>query len=390
MMAAIIATRQGKKVRIIEHKEKAGKKILATGNGKCNFTNMLVDNSSFRGENIDYIMDIYNQFNNEKAIEFFKELGIYPKVKNGYVYPNSGQASSILEVLITELDYLGVKIEYETNVTKIEKNNNQFCIYTNKGNFKSDSIILATGSMASPKTGSDGSGYKLAKELGHTLNPVLPALVQLRSDSKLFKEVAGVRCDGMVKIMLERECVASDKGELMLTDYGISGIPVFQVSRYASVLLNQGKKIIARLDFLPNMEYKECKEYLKERARLYPDKSLMDNLVGLLNKKLLLALLKSIKLNPNMPSFELDDKKILKLIDTFKNLAVNITGTNSFDNAQICCGGVKLSELNEHTLESKKQKGLFFAGEILDVDGICGGYNLQWAWSSGYVCGINC
>ena len=390
MMAAIIATRQGKKVRIIEHKEKAGKKILATGNGKCNFTNMLVDNSSFRGENIDYIMDIYNQFNNEKAIEFFKELGIYPKVKNGYVYPNSGQASSILEVLITELDYLGVKIEYETNVTKIEKNNDQFCIYTNKGNFKSNSIILATGSMASPKTGSDGSGYKLAKELGHTLNPVLPALVQLRSDSKLFKEVAGVRCDGMVKIMLERECVASDKGELMLTDYGISGIPVFQVSRYASVLLNQGKKIIARLDFLPNMEYKECKEYLKERARLYPDKSLMDNLVGLLNKKLLLALLKSIKLNPNMPSYELDDKKILKLIDTFKNLAVNITGTNSFDNAQICCGGVKLSELNEHTLESKKQKGLFFAGEILDVDGICGGYNLQWAWSSGYVCGINC
>lgn len=390
MMAAIIATRQGKKVRIIEHKEKAGKKILATGNGKCNFTNMLVDNSSFRGENIDYIMDIYNQFNNEKAIEFFKELGIYPKVKNGYVYPNSGQASSILEVLITELDYLGVKIEYETNVTKIEKNNDQFCIYTNKGNFKSDSIIIATGSMASPKTGSDGSGYKLAKELGHTLNPVLPALVQLRSDSKLFKEVAGVRCDGMVKIMLERECIASDKGELMLTDYGISGIPVFQVSRYASVLLNQGKKIIARLDFLPNMEYKECKEYLKERARLYPDKSLMDNLVGLLNKKLLLALLKSIKLNPNMPSYELDDKKILKLIDTFKNLAVNITGTNSFDNAQICCGGVKLSELNEHTLESKKQKGLFFAGEILDVDGICGGYNLQWAWSSGYVCGINC
>lgn len=390
MMAAIIATRQGKKVKIIEHKEKAGKKILATGNGKCNFTNMLVDNSSFRGENIDYIMDIYNQFNNEKAIEFFKELGIYPKIKNGYVYPNSGQASSILEVLITELDYLGVEIEYETNITKIEKNNNQFCIYTNKGNFKFNSIILATGSMASPKTGSDGSGYKLAKELGHTLNPVLPALVQLRSDSKLFKEVAGVRCDGMVKIMLERECVASDKGELMLTDYGISGIPVFQVSRYASVLLNQGKKIIARLDFLPNMEYKECKEYLKERARLYPDKSLMDNLVGLLNKKLLLALLKLIKLNPNMPSFELDDKKILKLIDTFKNLAVNITGTNSFDNAQICCGGVKLSELNEHTLESKKQKGLFFAGEILDVDGICGGYNLQWAWSSGYVCGINC
>lgn len=390
MIAAIIATRQGKKVRIIDHKDKLGKKILATGNGKCNFTNMYVDNTCFRGEDIDYIMDIYSQFDNEKAIEFFKELGIYPKIKNGYVYPNSGQASSILEVLTTELNYLGVKIEYETVVEKIEKTDDQFTIITNKGNYTATSLIIATGSKASPKTGSDGSGYKLAKDLGHSINPILPALVQLKSDAKFLKEVAGVRCDGVVKLMHERECIASDKGELMLTDYGISGIPVFQVSRYASVLLNQGKKVTARLDFLPNMEFKECKEYLKERAKLYPDKTVLDNLVGLLNKKLLIALFKLAKISPDTKSYELNDKQILKLTDTFKSLSINITATNSFDNAQIACGGVKLSELKKHTLESEKQKGLFFAGEILDVDGICGGYNLQWAWSSGYVCGINC
>lgn len=390
MIAAIIATRQGKKVRIIDHKDKLGKKILATGNGKCNFTNMYVDNTCFRGEDIDYIMDIYSQFNNEKAIEFFKELGIYPKIKNGYVYPNSGQASSILEVLTTELNYLGVKIEYETVVEKIKKTDDQFTIITNKGNYTATSLIIATGSKASPKTGSDGSGYKLAKDLGHSINPILPALVQLKSDAKFLKEVAGVRCDGVVKLMHERECIASDKGELMLTDYGISGIPVFQVSRYASVLLNQGKKVTARLDFLPNMEFKECKEYLKERANLYPDKTVLDNLVGLLNKKLLISLFKLAKISPDTKSYELNDKQILKLTDTFKSLSINITATNSFDNAQIACGGVKLSELKKHTLESKKQKGLFFAGEILDVDGICGGYNLQWAWSSGYVCGINC
>lgn len=390
MIAAIIATRQGKKVRIIDHKDKLGKKILATGNGKCNFTNMYVDNTCFRGEDIDYIMDIYSQFDNEKAIEFFKELGIYPKIKNGYVYPNSGQASSVLEVLTTELNYLGVKIEYETVVEKIEKTDNQFTIITNKGNYTATSLIIATGSKASPKTGSDGSGYKLAKDLGHSINPILPALVQLKSDAKFLKEVAGVRCDGVVKLMHERECIASDKGELMLTDYGISGIPVFQVSRYASVLLNQGKKVTARLDFLPNMEFKECKEYLKERAKLYPDKTVLDNLVGLLNKKLLIALFKLAKISPDTKSYELNDKQILKLTDTFKSLSINITATNSFDNAQIACGGVKLSELKKHTLESEKQKGLFFAGEILDVDGICGGYNLQWAWSSGYVCGINC
>lgn len=390
MMAAITAARQGKKVTIIEHRDKAGKKILATGNGKCNFTNMYMDKECFRGSNNDYIMDIYNQFDNKAVIDFFKHLGIYPKIKNGYVYPNSGQAISISEALQNELRYLNVDIITNTNIREIYDNKDGYLIITDKGEYKTDSVIIAAGSNASPKSGSDGSGYRLAKKLGHTIVPVLPALVQLRSSSPFFKEVAGVRTDGSVRIMSGRECVAKDSGELMLTDYGISGIPVFQVSRFASVLLNKNEKVIARLDFLPEMDFTECKEYIRDRIYSYPDKSIKDNFTGILNSKLLNALLKELKIDINMSTGNLSEKQIIDIANGFKNFSINITGTNSFDNAQVCCGGVSLDELNKHTLESKLHKGLFFAGEILDVDGICGGYNLQWAWSSGYVSGINC
>ena len=391
MMAAITAARQGKKVTIIEHRDKTGKKILATGNGKCNFTNMYVDKECYRGGNSDYIMDIYNSFDNNAAIDFFKHLGIYPKVKNGYVYPNSGQAASISEVLKRELEYLNIEILTCVNTKEIIDNgNNRYTIVTDKGNYDADAVIIAAGSTAAPKSGSDGSGYKLAKKLGHTIIPVLPALVQLKSDSIFFKEVAGVRTDGSVRIMHGRECVAKDSGELMLTDYGISGIPVFQVSRFASVLLNDGEKVVAKLDFLPDMDFSECKNYIRDRLYAYPDKSIRDNFTGMLNSKLLAAILKAAKIDENMNIQNLTEKQIIDITNMFKNYSVNITGTNSFDSAQVCCGGVSLDELKFHTLESKLHKGIFFAGEILDVDGICGGYNLQWAWSSGYVCGINC
>lgn len=390
MMAAITAARQGKKVTIIEHRDKAGKKILATGNGKCNFTNMYMDKECFRGSNSDYIMDIYNQFDNNAVIDFFKHLGIYPKIKNGYVYPNSGQAISINEALQNELRYLNVDVLTNTDIKEIRDNKDGYLIITDKGEYKTESVIIAAGSTASPKSGSDGSGYRLAKKLGHTIIPVLPALVQLRSSSPFFKEVAGVRTDGSVRIMRGRECVAKDSGELMLTDYGISGIPVFQVSRFASVLLNENEKVTARLDFLPEMDFAECKEYIRDRIYSYPDKSIKDNFTGILNSKLLNALLKELKIDIDMITSNLSEKQIIDIANDFKNFSVDITGTNSFDNAQVCCGGVSLDELTKHTLESKLHKGLFFAGEILDVDGICGGYNLQWAWSSGYVSGINC
>lgn len=390
MMAAITAARQGKKVTIIEHRDKAGKKILATGNGKCNFTNMYMDKECFRGSNSDYIMDIYNQFDNNAVIDFFKHLGIYPKIKNGYVYPNSGQAISINEALQNELRYLNVDVLTNTNIKEIRDNKDGYFIITDKGEYKTESVIIAAGSTASPKSGSDGSGYRLAKKLGHTIIPVLPALVQLRSSSLFFKEVAGVRTDGSVRIMRGRECVAKDSGELMLTDYGISGIPVFQVSRFASVLLNENEKVTARLDFLPEMDFSECKEYIRDRIYSYPDKSIKDNFTGILNSKLLNALLKELKIDIDMSTSNLSEKQIIDIANSFKNFSVDITGTNSFDNAQVCCGGVSLDELTKYTLESKLHKGLFFAGEILDVDGICGGYNLQWAWSSGYVSGINC
>lgn len=387
MMAAITAAREGVKVTILEHKDRIGKKILSTGNGRCNFTNIFQTPACYRSDNRDFAWNIIQKFNVEKTISFFKELGIYPKDRNGYLYPYSDQAAAILEVLQIEIAKLDICVMTEINVLDIQPVKRGIRVTTDKKTITVDSVILACGSKAAPVTGSDGSGYQLAKLLGHRIVPVLPALVQLRCAEKFYKSISGVRVQGTVEIYADDIFLASDTGEIQLTNYGISGIPVFQVSRYAAKAIYQKQSVTAVLNFMPDMNKDEFLSFLQERITLCPHKTLDEFFNGIFPKKLCELWIRLSRLPKEMRVSDLSGEQLEKLVLLIQHLRTHITETNAFEQAQICCGGVDTTEINPDTLESNYVPGIYFAGELLDVDGICGGYNLQWAWSSGFVAG---
>ena len=387
MMAAITAAREGVKVTILEHKDRIGKKILSTGNGRCNFTNTYQTPACYRSDNRDFAWNIIQKFNVEKTISFFKELGIYPKDRNGYLYPYSDQAAAILEVLQIEIAKLNICVMTEINVLDIQPVKRGIRVTTDKKTITVDSVIFACGSKAAPVTGSDGSGYQLAKLLGHRIVPVLPALVQLRCAEKFYKSISGVRVQGTVEIYADDISLASDTGEIQLTNYGISGIPVFQVSRYAAKAIYQKQSVTAVLNFMPDMNKDEFISFLQERITLCPHKTLDEFFTGIFPKKLCELWIRLSRLPKEMRVSDLSGEQLEKLVLLIQHLRTHITETNAFEQAQICCGGVDTTEINPDTLESNYVPGIYFAGELLDVDGICGGYNLQWAWSSGFVAG---
>lgn len=390
LVAAITSARRGQTVLVIEHKEKVAKKILATGNGKCNYTNTYYDDQVYRSDCPSFVYPALEQFGVSDTIAFFQELGIYPKDRNGYLYPNSGQASSLLEVLRMEVDRLGITVLCEEHVDDIKKKKTFFDVNTNKQSYRGKSVILCTGGKASENLGSDGSGYTLAKSLGHTIVPVVPALTALRSDKKYFKMVSGVRTDVCMTLRVDRKKVTSESGELQLTDYGVSGIPTFQISRYATRALYEKKMVDVVIDFLPNISFNEAVELLQTRIRFNKKKTIEECLIGLLNNKLNSLVIKESGLSMEKEVGSLTKQEITKLVNSIKNFTVPITNSNAFSQSQVCAGGVDTRQINPNTMESTIVEGLYFAGEVIDVDGTCGGYNLQWAWSSGYVAGTHC
>jgi len=387
MMAAITAAKNGLNTGILEHSDRVGKKILQTGNGKCNITNTALEKDCYLCDDKDFVMDIIDLFNVSDTIDFFQSLGIYPKSKNGYIYPNSEQASSVLDVLRLEIEHQKVSINTDIDIINIGKTDDMFKINTTKGQFTCKKLIIATGSNAAPKSGSDGSGYKLAKALGHSIIKPLPALVQLKSDLTFCKMMSGVRSEGKVQLMVDDELVASDTGEVQYTDYGISGIPVFQISRFAVIAVDSKRKTEVVIDMLPLINESDLLDMLKNRIVNDGYKTMEQFLIGMLNKKLAGAVLKRVNINLNdIASNKVDSLE--KIVAMIKAFVVPINGFNSFENAQVCSGGVKTSEIDSKTMQSQIVNSLYFAGEVVDVDGICGGYNLQWAWSSGYVAGM--
>ena len=387
MMAAISAARAGADVCILEHNEKLGKKILATGNGRCNFTNRLQEPSCYRSSQQEFPWQVIKQFPAEDTIAFFEELGIGIRDRGGYLYPGSDQASSVMEVLRMEVERLQIPVEYGVQVCSIQKKKEQFEIRTTAKTYHSEKLILATGSKASPATGSDGSGYQYAKEFGHTLVPVLPALVALHAKENFFSALAGVRMQGKVMLFVDGKKCAEDTGELQLTKYGISGIPVFQVSRYAAEGLYRKKDVTAVLDLAPDLTETEMESVIRLRIQRHPERKMTEFFTGMYHQKFSQTILRLSKIDKKKSCIELSEREILILCRLLKSLRITIKGTNDFDQAQICAGGVRTEEIDPQTMESHYVPGLYFAGELLDVDGICGGYNLQWAWSSGFVAG---
>ena len=390
MMAAITAARNGAEVTIYESKERLGKKILATGNGKCNYTNLYQTDDCYRGRNTEFSKTARAVFSQNDTLDFFKEIGIEPKNKNGYIYPNSEQAASLADAMVMELRSLTVKSVFE-KVTGVKKHKNIFKVEANGTTKEYDRVILCTGSCAGMKQTKEYLGYDIVKQLGHSLVPVLPALVQLKCREKWFKTVAGVRTEGSIVLYADGKEVATEKGELLFADYGISGIPVFQVSRYAAEALYRKKKVTCQLDVLPSYREEELIELLIKRVNTMKNRTAEEVLVGLCNHKLNYILLKECNIDPVADSKTafLQEKTIKKLAGMYKRLTCEVTETNPFSNAQVCAGGVNTEEVNPLSMESELCKGLYMAGELLDVDGTCGGYNLQWAWSSGYVAGLH-
>lgn len=387
MMAAIHAAKRGRKVAIIEQKERLGKKILATGNGKCNYTNLYQDIECYRGSNPKFAMDVVSQFDQQKTIAFFQSIGVYPKVRNGYVYPYSEQAVSVADVLSMECKYQGVDVFLSEKVVKVKKQQALFVINSESNQYQSTNVILATGGCAAPKQGSDGSGFAIAKTLGHHIVTPFPALVQLKTVEKYGKMVSGVRCEAKGRLASMSQDIVWEQGEFLFTDYGISGIPILQMSRYAVELVEKNEKVSLYLDFFPTLSKQELFDILKERMEHNDQRTVEESLIGFIHNKLAYLMIREAKLSPEQTCRYMKEKDILRLTELLKNFSLTINGSNGFDQAQVSAGGVKLSEVNPKTLESKLISGLYFTGELLDVDGTCGGYNLQWAWSSGVLAG---
>lgn len=389
LMAAAAAASKGARVALLEHKDDIGKKILATGNGRCNFTNTDMSVNKFHGSKA-LIKNGLSQFNYADTIRFFKELGIPAYDNAGYIYPNSRQAASVVAAFRMELMRLHVDMKTGINITDIKPADDRtgYCIQTDKGSFKSKRLIIACGLTASPKLGSDGSLFRLIEALGHHIQKPLPALCGFSCDGLNFKKITGVRCDATVASVIDGQMTEQNTGELQLADYGISGIPVFQISSLMSRALDKGQKVEVIIDFLPAFSDDELNGYIKDRSITTTDnRSLNEMLNGLLNNKLLLELIHKSGVSPDKKGRLLTDDDCKSLTRSIKHTAVSVKKPRGAEFAQVCAGGIYTKEIDVRTLESKIHPGLYFCGELLDVDGICGGYNLQWAWTSGYIAG---
>lgn len=391
LIAAIYAKSKGNNVILLEKNEICGKKILATGNGRCNFWNEDQRLEHYRSSNFEKIEKIINNKNREEILKFFEKIGIEPKIKNGYYYPNSNQAISIKKALELEAQKQNVIIKTDSEVVDLKKEKDDFKVILKNGQeIISNSVILATGSKAAHKTGSDGIGYQICKKFNHTIVKPLPALVQLKADGKFLKDWEGIRTDVLVKLYENDKKIGEEIGEIQLTNYGISGICVFNLSGRVSRGLNDNKKETVKINFLNSLNInlpKDFIEWMNKRNLLVKDRSIFELLEGVLNYKLVNVLLKKSKINNNMKWEELSLSSKNDLSENITSFKLEIIGTNSFDKAQVCSGGIPLNEIDVNDMQSLKVKGLYIIGELLDVDGDCGGYNLEWAWITGMIAG---
>lgn len=399
MMAAVTAARNKKSVCIIESEDRVGKKLLATGNGKCNMTNMSIDASCYRSDSFmedgtdNTIMNVIHRFDNKAVIDFFREEGLLVREREGYVYPYSEQASSVLDTLRRALKCYHAEVECGCRIMKLRsvrqkdmQGGGGFELFVRQRkdkeeafaerHFQGRTLIVATGSPAGLRSSESGAGLKIAEQFGHHVIKYKPALVQLICGEHFFKEISGVRAKGTVALTVNGKVAAKEGGEIQFTDYGISGIPVFQISRYAvRALEGPGKSVEAVIDLMPEHDIAALSGYIKAQTEKNPGIPLAELLTGLVNKKLMALFIR------------LSGGSLTGLAGLLKEFRLTVTGSKGIESAQVCQGGIMLKEVELSSMESKLERGLFFCGEMLDVDAICGGYNLQWAWSSGHLAG---
>ncbi|MBP5555410.1 MAG: aminoacetone oxidase family FAD-binding enzyme [Lachnospiraceae bacterium] len=385
-MAAIAACASGADVTLIEKNKTVAKKILSTGNGKCNFCHDVIRPEDYHLKADDgFITSVLEAYPVEKCLEDFKKMGITPLIRDGYVYPYSEQAKSVTEVLTRSLK--GVNVVTECSVTAIKKDGDKYIVKTTGKDFTSDAVIVTCGGEAAPVTGSSGEGYKFAGAFGLKRNKPVPALTSLTVKDHPYKKAAGVRIRGTVSVLIDGKEAGSDTGQIQITKTGFSGIPVFNVSRFASRALDEGKKVSVRIKFLPELFDEEIRSEFETRLSR-AGQSAYDAMIGLFPDSFADALLRNAGIDPDKKTADAA-KATDKLFKASRHMQAEVTGTGDMASSQVTCGGVMLSEIDASTMECIKHKGLYLAGEVLDIDGMCGGYNLYFAWASGYIAGTS-
>lgn len=387
IFAALFAAKAGAGVCILERNQRIGKKILMTGNGRCNLTHSpLTEEKHYFGSGKSRVKNIYDRFGVQDTLDYFKSIGLITKSREGYVYPVSDQASSVLDVLRYAIRDAGVDVLTEYEVKDIAPKEGGYAI---NSEIMASKVIICAGGMAAPKTGSDGCGFDISRRLGLKVIKPLPALVKLVTSDKRLSICDGVRARGLVTVRIGQHTY-SDEGEIQFTKDGISGIPVFNVSRHVARALDEGYDLDLSLDMAVFFTKDEYISYLRSRLMDLHDTDLTmeEFLTGSVHKKLSLYALKTLEVSPQTYVRDVDPAFMEKYAELMKNIRLPVKSSYGFEHAQVTCGGIDFGEVDE-SLQSIRYPGLYFAGEILDIDGICGGYNLQWAWSSGAVAGMS-
>ena len=396
MMAAVTAAGAGcGSVLLLERGGRIGRKLLATGNGRCNISNRNAGRTGYHGAAPGFIRPAMERFTVEKTLRLFEEMGL-PVVEeeNGKLYPYSLQAAAVLDVLRLELERLGVEIYTDSEVQTIRRmKDGSFRMQVQSGEEKTEyaakRVIVACGGEASAGLGGCNGGYRLLEGLGHRITPRLPGIVQLKGDMNGLKGLSGSKFEASLTLKDGQKVCRREDGELLFTDYGVSGPPVMQLSATASRLLDKGRKPVLEIDFLPQIAENALIGMLHRRAKDRPGKRLEDYFTGFIPKRLGQCVLKLSGAAPlSRLSGSLQRQEIETVARLLKCFPIRITGTNGMKNAQVTIGGADTSQFNPETMESKLVKGLYVTGELYDIDGDCGGYNLQWAWSSGQLAAV--
>lgn len=388
--SAITSKTNNNEVIILEGQDKPLKKLLITGNGKCNYFNEEFIFSKYHSFNEELLKNIISLENKNKILTFFKSIGIIPRIKENYYYPYSNQAISVKNSFLKEIENKNIKLKLNSYVKDIKKENDKFLVYYNNNVLVCDELIISTGGKSYPKTGSDGSGYNLSKKLGHTINKTLPALVGLKCKEPFLKKLNGVRSNATVSLFINDKLIKSEIGEVQFTNYGLSGICIFNLSSIASRSISENKKVKISINFLDKLKIKNKKsfqEFIFSSEYNFKKEKISYFLDNLLNYKLTNVILEKTKIERNKLVSKLSDNEINMLFENLFSFTMNIIDTNNFESAQITSGGVSLYEINPLTFESKIVSNLYLTGEVLDIDGDCGGYNISFAVLSGILAG---
>ena len=382
LSAAITAARNGQHVALLEHNNRLGKKLLASGNGRCNLSNAAITPHRFHSDHPPFVDAVLDGYGTEKVRAFFGSIGLeIVEGKEGQLFPMSLQATSVVEMLEFAAREAGVEIILECTVEAIT-HEEHFTVTGTQETFTAPRLLLAAGSAAASRLGGSESGYEFALSLGHTLIPIHPALVQLRSEVPWLKTCSGVKISGTATLYANGEYITEKQGDLLFTDYGISGLAILDLSRQVSTRLADYAHCELRLDLLPDYPKEKLTALLLKRIAPQSRKPLLLWLEGILHKKLARALLSHTRCRARIEA-ELNRKSVNTLVHAIKNLPLPIHDTRGFESAEVAAGGIDTREINPVTMESRIVPGLYLAGEILDVDGDRGGFNLHFAWVSG-------